>query len=532
MNHNKTIWGTTVILAVIAIAGIVMVDAGAVADGASPSTDSNMTYVEDRGYVKFSGEWEAGSYDVSIYDHNGNQMTSGGVPVLVSVNQSSDPFAVFVKDLDTGVYRGVMAGTHTYMYTMVVGEITMVVDSPSVSVNPDVTAAVTVSFTPADTGMDAVATGQISLSYDNSKILVTQDAGTLRYNVESRNTVTSVTTVPVTFSYSVDGKVYTASVDVTVSPRYVSSITVSGGVTEIGLGRTADTAFTAAVSPADATTIAIEWRSTDESILTIDSDGFVKGIKLGQCRIYAVAKDGSDVRSNEMTVDVVPVELEKIEIIGESVLTVGTKTQFTLRFTPADATYKDVAWSSSDESKITVSNGYVKVLAFSASPVTITATSTKANVSGSIDVTTEIQPLTSVSIDGPNKIIAGESVTLILNADAPYSSVVWSSSNSQIADVDNNGRVSTTLMSMGAVTISVKVTDFDNNVKESSIKLQVVSIIDDEDDEPTTPSTPITPGTPATDDSDDGDNVTTIAIAAAVVVAVVAALALVALRKD
>lgn len=74
---------------------------------------------------------------------------------------------------------------------------------------------------------------------------------------------------------------------------HVSAITVSGSKTEIYEGETLQ--LSANVTPGNATTKSVEWKSNNTTVATVSSSGLVTGKSAGTATITAVAKDGSGV---------------------------------------------------------------------------------------------------------------------------------------------------------------------------------------------------------------------------------------------
>lgn len=74
----------------------------------------------------------------------------------------------------------------------------------------------------------------------------------------------------------------------------------------------------------------------------------------------------------------------------------GTSQQLTATIAPSDATNKNVSWSSSDETKVTVVNGLVNALAVTSTPVTVTVTTADGGKTDSVEVTVTADPFTVV----------------------------------------------------------------------------------------------------------------------------------------
>ena len=129
---------------------------------------------------------------------------------------------------------------------------------------------------------------------------------------------------------------------------------------------------------------------------------------------------------------------------------------------PENATDKSVTWSSSDSSVATVDNNG-KVTAVSEGQATITVTTNDGGFTDTCQVTVnqKIIHVTSVSLNkGSLTLDEGDSDTLaatVLPENATDKSVTWTSSDSSVASVDNNGKV--TAVSEGQATITVTTND-------------------------------------------------------------------------
>ena len=151
----------------------------------------------------------------------------------------------------------------------------------------------------------------------------------------------------------------------------------------------------------------------------------------------------------------------------ETTLALGTSVQLKAVFEPSNATIQEVTWSSANTSAAEV-DGHGKVTAKSKGDVIITATSTVDNTK-TASCTLHIQiPVKKLSISPkelPLKV--GESQQLKVNiepSDATMQEVTWSSSNNNIAEVDDEGNVKAKAEGDVVITASSKE---DNNIKDS-----------------------------------------------------------------
>lgn len=133
-------------------------------------------------------------------------------------------------------------------------------------------------------------------------------------------------------------------------------------------------------------------------------------------------------------------------------LDAGTKKTLLSAVSPADATNKNVTWSSDDDSIATVANGVVTGCA--AGTAKITATTMDGSYTDTCDVTVT-QPVTGVSLDQSIISVAlGETGTLtatVSPANATNKNVVWTIDKDSVATVSQSGVV--TALSLGTAMI-------------------------------------------------------------------------------
>ena len=152
--------------------------------------------------------------------------------------------------------------------------------------------------------------------------------------------------------------------------------------------------------------------------------------------------------------------------------------KLTATITPSDATYKAVSWKSSDPSVATVdAEGNVK--AVKAGEATITVTTADGGKTATCKVTVanaaENVKVNSITINGSSNMTVNGEQTLTATVkpdDASNKTVTWSSSNTEMATVDQNtGKV--TALKVGEATITATATD--GSGKSGSIKIKVES---------------------------------------------------------
>lgn len=133
----------------------------------------------------------------------------------------------------------------------------------------------------------------------------------------------------------------------------------------------------ATVCPVNATDKRLEWSSSDDNIVTVNSEGNCRAINAGTCRITARALDGSNAEAVcEVTV------LPSIVMVSSITLNPsaaegkeGEQIQINATVLPEDASNKTVRWSSSDERVAPVDDtGLISLLAKGSAVITASAT--------------------------------------------------------------------------------------------------------------------------------------------------------------
>ncbi|MBY9078597.1 Ig-like domain-containing protein [Paenibacillus sp. HN-1] len=209
----------------------------------------------------------------------------------------------------------------------------------------------------------------------------------------------------------------------------------------------------------------VSWTSSDEAIAKVDESGVVTAVGAGQANITA-----STVNGKTFTVPVT-VKADAVAVTGVSLdrtelsLATGGSSSLTAIIEPLDAANQKVTWSSSDDEIVTVDEDGV-VTAKAAGTATITVTTEDGGFTAETIVTvTDTEPetvaVTGVSVNRIELSLAtggsGRLTATIAPANATNQNVVWSSSDSGIAAVDNSGIV--TAKAAGTATITVTTED-------------------------------------------------------------------------
>ncbi len=244
---------------------------------------------------------------------------------------------------------------------------------------------------------------------------------------------------------------------VNVEKRIIEVTEVVLDQTELSLIESESATLTATVNPSDATDRSLIWKSSDESVATVSTNGEVKALKPGTATITVSSANGKSATCT------VTVERKIVEVTGiilntkDIKLTEGESATLIATIQPADATDKSLTWTSSNTAVAMVSaNGEVKAIKAGSAVITVKAAN---GVSATCNVTVEsgVIAVASVTLDKTElNLTEGESAQLTATvnpSDATDKSLTWKSSDESVAIVSTNGEVKA--LKPGTATISV-----------------------------------------------------------------------------
>ncbi|MEW5931019.1 MAG: Ig-like domain-containing protein [Gemmatimonadota bacterium] len=282
--------------------------------------------------------------------------------------------------------------------------------------------------------------------------------------VDADGTVTGVAPGAATITATSEGRTGTSTITVVAPPPApVASVTVTPPTAEVQAGGTVQLTATprdAAGNPLTGRVVA--WASSAPGVATVDATGRVTGVAPGTATITAT----SEGKTGSSTVTVTAPPPAPVASVSVTPPTAEVQTGATVQLTatPRDAagnplTGRAVTWTSSNAGVATVdANGLVTAVA----PGTATITATSEGRTGSSTVTVVAPPpapVASVSVTPPTaEVQTGGTVQLTATprdaAGNPLSgrTVTWTSSNTGVATVDANGRV--TAVAPGTATIT------------------------------------------------------------------------------
>ncbi len=219
----------------------------------------------------------------------------------------------------------------------------------------------------------------------------------------------------------------------------------------IKVGETHD--LNVVVSPSTAIDKEVLYKSSNESIATVDSNGKVRAKSVGEAKITAYTKNGKQdectVKVIKNTIPIKTIVLDKDDIS----LIEGESINLKVTVTPSNATEHKYTWKSSNTSVATVdSNGKVTAKKSGTALITVTSESKKMAI---CDV--EVHSKATVKLDSSAKTVTvGDTVTLKATiASTSSETVTWTSSNASVATVDSNGKITTKAAGTAIITAKI-----------------------------------------------------------------------------
>lgn len=213
--------------------------------------------------------------------------------------------------------------------------------------------------------------------------------------------------------------------------------------------------LTANVLPTDAADKNVTWVSSDSEVATVDANGKVTAVKAGNATITVsvdsnpALTDTCEVTVTDQTYSVTGVALAP----DKATLNVGETQELTAVIAPSNATNKNVTWASSDPAVATVENGVVT--AIGKGTATITVTTADGGYTATCEVTVKL-PVSAVTLNETSTaLVVGNTKQLtatVAPANADDSTVTWKSGNTNVATVDQTGKV--TAVGVGTTTIT------------------------------------------------------------------------------
>lgn len=286
---------------------------------------------------------------------------------------SADPTIATVDA--NGKITGVKVGTTTVTVTTEEGNFTATCE---VEVKPAAIPVVKVTGVTLDQStmtLNVGATGQLTetVAPDNAtdKTVKWSTSNSSVATVNADGTVTAKAPGKATITVTTNDGNYTATCVVTViQPVPVTGVKLDKTTMTINVGDNKQ--LTATVLPDNATDKSVVWSTSNSSIATVDANGNVTAKAPGKTTITVTTNDGHYQATCEVTV-IQGVPVTGVELSpSAATVSIGESKQLAATVMPANATDKDVKWSSDHPEIATVDqNGLVQGIAVGKATITV-----------------------------------------------------------------------------------------------------------------------------------------------------------------
>ena len=241
----------------------------------------------------------------------------------------------------------------------------------------------------------------------------------------------------------------------------VSVAGVSLDKTEIVLVEGSNQTLTATVEPTNATNKGVTWSSSNNEIATVNN-GVVTAVKEGTATITVTTAEGGKTATCKVTVNAPQTKPVTNVTLEPNTLTleVGKSETLTAKVEPSDATNQNVKWESNNPDIVTVEqDGTVRAVSAGEATIKVAAQDGSGQYAEcKVTVSAPTKPVTNVSLNKTElELAVGDTEKLTAKvepSDATNQKVTWESNATNVATVDNSGKV--TAVSEGTATITAK----------------------------------------------------------------------------
>ena len=259
-----------------------------------------------------------------------------------------------------------------------------------------------------------------------------------------------------------NGKTATCKITVGNPVIHVSDVSIDKTSCTLSVNETVK--LNATVNPNNAQDKSVTWTSSNPSVATVDINGNVTAVAKGTAIITVTTNDGGKTATCTVTVSDSGIPVQSVTL-NTSSCSLFVNDQVTLLATvnPSDATDKTLTWTSSNPSVATVdANGTVKAIGDGTAVITVTTNNGKT-AQCQITVTSPSVHVNSVSLDKTSLDVSidaeADLVATVNPTNASNKHLVWTTSDTSIVTVDENGHVK----AIGAGQATITVSSVDGN---------------------------------------------------------------------
>lgn len=431
---------------------------------------------------------------LSFADNMVSVSQDGTIKLIVIVNpselsdshltwRSSDTSIVTVDK--NGIVKGINVGRAIITVTSDNGKTASI----TVEVTKEAVEVKSIKLSPNKSSIDAGSTTQVRAVIEpldaTERDLIWTSSDTSVATVDSNGIVTGLKSGTVTITAKTkDGKVI-GNTTITVKSKQIESLSFADKKVNVKQNDTLKLIVT--VNPSELANSHLTWKSSNSTVATVSDSGIVKGVSVGKAVISVTSNNG---KTASITVEVTKetVEVKSIKLTpNKNNIDIGSSTQINVVVEPANATGRDLVWTSSDASVATVdSNGIVTGL--KSGTVTITVKTKDGKVTASTTITVNPKQIESLSFQQNNYgVKKGDTLSLnvIVNpSELANSPLTWESSDPTVATVTNNGIVRGINVGRAVITVTSangKMAVCTVEVTSDKIEVEEIVLTPDED---------------------------------------------------
>ena len=339
-------------------------------------------------------------------------------------------------------------------------------DTPTPTPGPSTVAVTGVTVGSASLSLTEGGTGTISYTISPSNAtnqgvsFKSSDPSVASVDGTGKVTAGKPGTASITVTTSDGGKTATCTVTVTAKTVAVTGVKLDKTTLELAVG--ASQKLTASVEPSNATNKEVTWKSSDDKVATVGTDGTVTGVKAGTVTISVTTKDGSKTATCKVTVTAKTVAVTGVTLNKSTVsIVIGETFKLVPTVKPDDATNKEVTWKSSNTAVATVAeDGTITAVKAGTATITCTTKDGAKKATCAVTVTSKAVAVTGVTLNKSKiSITVGETFKLeptISPSNATNKEVEWKSSNTAVATVAEDGTVTAVKAGTATITCTTK----------------------------------------------------------------------------
>ena len=360
----------------------------------------------------------------------------------------------------------------------------------SISINIHVVAPIkeiqTVTILEKDTNIEVESTKQLNVNTTCQSISWASSDNNIA-TIDNNGNVKGIRagTTTITAKCVENNNIYnTTKITVIKTNKEIPLTSITLDKNNIELKRDESIKLNVSMSPSNATNQTVTWNSSNVNVATVDGNGNIKAIGSGTTKITVMSKVNPEISASCNVSVVIPINTIKINE-GNISVKIGSSSKLTTTIEPTNTTNKNVEWISSDTNVVTVdASGTIKAISEGTANITVISKE-KNDIKDSITITVK-----KIENPTPTEItVAKKSTTFLLNNNTTEKikatlitsnkddSIVWTSSNSNVATVDNNGQIKAINVGTAKIRASSKLDSSKYDEIDVTVRKNIIIVI-------------------------------------------------------